>query len=348
MNYTSYLSFVLSTIEKNLESGSPYMTVAALGTVLRTLSPSITWKNFDKQTLSQVLADLQAQNKVHIIHTPKNALAVTLPQLSQDETPADDASSCFASVLTRMYGSVDNDSSMVSSPTAPSSSLASATAPLPRSHPFLRVHVWNAFIMLQPEGRRFFDKVSGRILTGVMDEAPFGDQWIEIPVISADEQKNWGHNFVLEHCQDLEDKLSPFLHDPMRFVHTLKTLSPDAARSWNSIRTAKVISAVNSWASTHHIDHVLLFQQAEDQTAQISAPKPSLEITQEASCTTLPETAAPFCSLSQNSFFGLPEEAIKKAILEALSTLPLATLLELPVPSGALLNALVKGRCCSN
>ncbi len=77
MSYLEYLEFVLQTATSNIKPGQAQITAAALGTLLLQSSPNVTWKGFDKRSLTELLNDPWFQGKLELGETDKGALAVS-------------------------------------------------------------------------------------------------------------------------------------------------------------------------------------------------------------------------------------------------------------------------------
>jgi len=77
MSYIEYLEFVLQTAASNIKPGQAQITAAALGTLLLQSSPNLTWKSFDKRSLSELLNDPWFEGKLEQCETDKGALAVS-------------------------------------------------------------------------------------------------------------------------------------------------------------------------------------------------------------------------------------------------------------------------------
>ncbi len=202
----------------------------------------------------------------------------------------------------------------------------SGAAPLPtvasieRFNP-LRKSVWDAFVLVAPQGRRFMHRRNGTVRVG-LDIAPApADDWVEIFPIGADAQRQWARAFVEEHHGSGASAAAQTLSDenwhPQVFVQALKRLDENVAHLWNRFRSAKVSSQVKDWLVQHALPHELAFQSSIQTTG---TKKSSVEI----------GDAIPTSE---------PEE-IRRAILTALSALPLEKLLEIPIPAGVMLSAL--------
>lgn len=191
----------------------------------------------------------------------------------------------------------------------------------------LRKSIWDAFVLVAPEGRRFMHRRTGTVrvaLDGVPEPA---DDWVEICPIGTDIQQEWARAFIAEGHGSGADAAAQTLSDgnwhPQLFVQQLKHSDENIARLWNRFRSAKVSLLVKDWLVHHALPSELAFQTntqssgGQGLTAEGSGGRTTVES----------ET-----------------ENVRRAILLALSTLPLEKLLEIPIPAGVMLSALSNAR----
>ncbi|MGE8547640.1 MAG: hypothetical protein ACN6OC_09415 [Alcaligenes sp.] len=280
MTYQDYLDLVVQTVAKNLKPGSRYITTAALGGLLLKVSPEQSWKTFGKRTLSELLAELESGGKLTRIKTEKGALAVSLGDAVSVPPPV---------------------------------------AVIEKFNP-LRKSVWNAFVLLSPEGKRFLHRQNG-VVRVALDVAPTpADDWIEIPQISVETQKEWAREFLSERHENDANLVVLGLDEnwhPQAFVQALKQSDETTARLWNQFRSAKVSVIVRDWLEQHSLSHELAFQSG-------AVPNRARAATERT---------------NENSQVHRSED-VRQVILAALSNLPLEKLLEIPIPAGVMLSAL--------
>lgn len=185
----------------------------------------------------------------------------------------------------------------------------------------LRKSIWDAFVLVAPEGRRFMHRRTGTVRVA-LDIAPApADDWVEIIPIGIDTQREWAQAFIAEGHGNATDAAAQTLLDenwhPQMFVQLLKRSDQNVARLWNRFRSAKVSSLVKEWLVQHVLPSELAFQSSVQATG---AKSPSIEIGD---------------AIPANE-----SEEVRRAILTALSALPLEKLLEIPIPAGVMLSAL--------
>lgn len=184
----------------------------------------------------------------------------------------------------------------------------------------LRKPIWDAFILLDPDGKRFMHRQSGGVRMA-LDVAPTpADDWIEIPRISVEVQKEWASEFLSERPEDEASPALLTLDDnwhPQEFVKNLKRSDETTARLWNQFRSAKVSAIVRDWLARNSLSHELAFQ-SDAGPSRVRATKGRVN--------EIPQMRCP--------------EDVRQVILAALSNLPLEKLLEIPIPAGVMLSAL--------
>lgn len=184
----------------------------------------------------------------------------------------------------------------------------------------LRKPVWDAFVLLSPEGKRFLHRQDGGVRVA-LDVAPTpAEDWIEIPPISIETQKEWACEF-LSTRPDLDgnsavQRLYENWH-PQKFIQELKRLDEGVARLWNKSRSEKVSLFVRDWLERHSLSHDLAFQSGAG-----------------------PSRIRAFAERAGENSQVHRSEDVRRVILSALSKLPLEKLLEIPIPAGVMLSAL--------
>ncbi|WP_185265508.1 hypothetical protein [Halopseudomonas xiamenensis] len=184
----------------------------------------------------------------------------------------------------------------------------------------LRKPVWDAFVLLSPEGKRFLNRQNG-VVRVALDVAPTpADDWIEIPRISVETQKEWAREFLSERLENDANLAVQGLDEdwhPQVFVQELKHSDEATAHLWNQFRSAKVSVIVRDWLEQHSLSHELAFQSG----ARPNRVRAATERTNE-------------------NYQVHRSEDVRQVILAALSNLPLEKLLEIPIPAGVMLSAL--------
>lgn len=184
----------------------------------------------------------------------------------------------------------------------------------------LRKPVWLSFTMATPAGGRYLNRRSGHVRFGLQTAPTPLDEWVEITPVQDTEQLAWARSFADE--AGLADK--PAIIDALArskwyldFPTALEGESRALRHRWNQLRTAKVSAIAKEWAVTNDVDLGLVFQVGLAQGTQRAKP----EAVVDASKPPLGDRR-------------------REWILAALATLPLERLLEIPLPAGALLDAI--------
>lgn len=185
----------------------------------------------------------------------------------------------------------------------------------------LRKSIWDAFVLATPEGKRFLHRRNGIVRVG-LDIAPApADDWVEISPVGIERQRTWANEFIAEAnsdaTQDAEQTLNADHWHPHMFAQALRQIDENLARQWNRFRSSKVSSLVKEWLSQHALPFDMAFQSSIRSG--------------EAKGTTVE---------ARESVSAYESEEVRRAILTALSSLPLEKLLEIPIPAGLMLSAL--------
>ncbi|MDN5780613.1 MAG: OST-HTH/LOTUS domain-containing protein [Luteimonas sp.] len=85
MEYSEYLDLVIQLVGTHAQPDAPF-PAAALGGLLRKAAPDVSFKNFGKRSLSEVLEDLQTRESIMLTVTDKGALAVQRTTVGEAET----------------------------------------------------------------------------------------------------------------------------------------------------------------------------------------------------------------------------------------------------------------------
>jgi hypothetical protein len=185
----------------------------------------------------------------------------------------------------------------------------------------LRKSIWEAFVLVTPEGRRFMHRRSGIVRVGLEIAPAPADDWAEILPLGIEKQLAWANEFVAEGHGDAvraaEQTLGADHWHPHTFAQALRQADENLARQWNRFRSSKVSSVVKDWLAQHAIPSEFAFQSSSRVT---DVKGPSIEVGE--------------------SVRTGETETVRRAILMALSSLPLEKLLEIPIPAGVMLSAL--------
>lgn len=188
----------------------------------------------------------------------------------------------------------------------------SLDAPALKEYNKLKKAVWGAFVMATPAGRRFLNRKTGAVRSGLQaPPAPY-DEWAEITPISSETQKAWASRFLEDVKVTVDDDIRHALgSDQANWVHSFTVAVRNHASDWNRFRSSKVAANVDSWASQCGIPRDLVFQS---QTPPNTTIRPGSSVD--------------------------PADSDRAIILAALATLPIDRLREISLPAGVLLDAL--------
>ncbi len=189
----------------------------------------------------------------------------------------------------------------------------------------LRKSIWDAFVLVSPEGKRFMHRREGTVRVA-LDIAPTpADDWAEISPISTEAQRTWAQEFIAQGHGTIVEGAAQISADgnwhPQAFIRSLKQSDENLARLWNRFRSAKVSAVVQDWLTQNILPSELAFQSDSRTLHQVVGVNRS----------------------NIDVGHGIPaheSEDVRQAILIALSTLPLEKLLEIPIPAGVMLSAL--------
>lgn len=277
MEYPEYLDLAIHLIVTSERPGVP-LPAAALGNLLRKAAPDVSFRDFDKLSLREVLEDLHTRGRITLTQTDKGAFAVRSIGDGETETPIQ--------------------------------------AP---SYNILRKQIWEAFTFAAPPGRRFLNRLGCSVRSGLSATPSPADEWVEITRITTETQRTWAVEFVKTLKPDIRAAMQLVLQNKdwsgYSFVASLRDQDAQAAREWNKLRSTKVAAHVHEWLVANALPPAWAFQQQ-------SAANPQ------------PRTT------SSGSIVPAGELETRDVILAALARLPLSKLLEIPIPSGLILNAL--------
>lgn len=207
----------------------------------------------------------------------------------------------------------------------PTGSVETVSAPQIESFNPLRKAIWEGFVFTAPAGRRYMHRLSGIIRAG-LDMAPTpADEWIELTPLSSDVQRQWAIDFLSqidpEKLKATRQQVSNSPWHPQQFAKVMREEDESAARSWNRYRSSKVSAVVQHWLSENNIPTEFAFQQHGQILIDGTSEPKELGLIQAKS-----------------------RDETKQLILRALAEMPLERLLEIPIPAGILLSALLSGK----
>jgi hypothetical protein len=159
-----------------------------------------------------------------------------------------------------------------------------------------------------PPGLRFFNRVTGQISLGNAQVPDLKADWVAIPVIKEDQQKEWARALIVE----LQlDSMRECLGDPkwyLRLPAELRAVNPIYLSRWNAVRTSHVAEIVENWAQEHSVPRELILR----------VPPP-------------PEKLPPIDTTESRA------EPVRERVLAAISRMTTEQLLEIPIPAKYLL-----------
>jgi hypothetical protein len=279
MTPVDYVDIALQLIRTHASANDQGITAAHLGALLHRSVPNCDWRNLGYTTLKQFLMTMEADDLVQLGETTKGALSVS-----------------------------PKNKTFALEPTG--------TPPKSRTFNPLRKPFWVAFVVYEPRGRRFFHRPSGNIRMGAREAPAPRDEWIEIPPIPDETQREWAEEFLKKQSLRNREEFAQILDDPewvKKLPKELAGIEPGLAKEWNRQRSVRVSEAVQVWSSTNGIDPSIAFQSGP------RAPKTTDSRLVQA-----------------KGVAGTPKSA-RARVLSALALLPTEYLLEIPIPAKYLL-----------
>ena len=193
----------------------------------------------------------------------------------------------------------------------------SAVAPQAETYNPLHRAMWEAFTFSAPQGRRFINRTTGLIRAGLALAPNPADEWVEITPLGPELQRQWAVEFLAEQAPGISEGLAAFLQEdswtPHAFTARLREMDPGITRAWNAFRSRRVSAHVQNWLRDNALPPAWAFQQQSPATPLVSPIAPG----------------------------GAANDAeARQVIMAALAQMPLAQLLEIPIPVGLVLSAL--------
>jgi hypothetical protein len=275
-----YVDLAHQLIQSNLSPADNGITAARLGFLLRQSQPGLDWKAFGFGSLKGLLEYMEQHGLVEVGDNAKKALAVWPPTKSFELRPPATSKPTFN----------------------------------PITKPF-----WVAFVVHQPQGRRFYHRPSGTIRMGLRDEPSPADEWVEITPISEETQKSWARAFITKRQLQAREELADALNEPdwyRAFPEALANIDVPLTREWNRSRSARVSETVQSWCAASALDPAVAFQgkavpvggEPQVSSKTVPARRPAQR-----------------------------PDSLRATVLSALARLPTEYLLEIPIPAKYLL-----------
>lgn len=178
--------------------------------------------------------------------------------------------------------------------------------------------MWEAFTFTAPQGKRFINRTTGLIRAGLAIAPNPADEWVEITPLGAELQRQWAGEFLSEQNPEIAQSLDVSLQDdgwtPHAFVSELRARDMGVARSWNAFRSRRVSAHVQNWLREHALPPAWAFQQQSPSASVASSIIPAATAT-------------------------VGDAETRQIIMAALAQMPLAQLLEIPIPVGLVLSA---------
>lgn len=179
----------------------------------------------------------------------------------------------------------------------------------------LKADVWYAFVKADPPGKRYFDSLSGEIRVNC--ETPPGNGWIELTPVSPSWEKQNASAF-LDRNDVTSQKARQAIEEPkwyLAFSEALHGVSPQLASDWKRERSHSVIDVVEKWCKDNGIDTSQIYEA----TSQIQK-----------------RTFTQFKPVPPS----LGQDILREALLNAISHLTTAELLEIRIPASKLIGEL--------
>jgi hypothetical protein len=280
MTRDEFLSAVVQLI-RGTEHGSTGLKASTLGNLILRSIPDH-WSKHNFFALKDVLKELEKRGQAEVFADDKGIMSV---RLSNAPVPA------------------ANDMSKT-----------------PTKFVRLRIEVWHAFVDHLPIGKRFFQRSTGAVSMGQERPPQNESDWIAIPAISQETQKDWARQFLKEqHVTDVPTDFDDGSWFGM-FNRKLAHKGPASVKAWNRSRSARVAAIVIGWCGEMSIPQSLVTD------VRHRAQEPGHD---GAKVEVAPES----------------QDDIRRQILEALGRMPTHELLDIPIPGRYLIpNAMARQR----
>ena len=286
MDKSAYIDFVYGVIQSQSPSREQ-VTAAKLGLELRRALDGPSWMVHGFSTLKDLLREMEHSGLLQIVKTDSGALAVQIEDRKRLQS---------------------GDSSSVGT-----------DRPIFKAR--LRQEIWSAFVIDEPEGKRFLNIATGEVRMGLRESPVPVDDWLQVIPISGDAQRAWAEVFLREH--DLSSNLpivnSLTPNDWYRsFPQALREHSPMLASEWNRRRSRLVVDEVRRWCAENDLSPEIAFERRIRRERLKRSPA------------------------TGGRSVVWDEESMRSIVLEALADTPSDWLLNLSIPSRYIFRALAK------
>lgn len=179
-----------------------------------------------------------------------------------------------------------------------------------QARPRVRSDIWRAFVFVSPDEQHILERATGRLISGsaIGETMPtdFDDhRYVRITRISPDLQKEWMRQFVQSRDSLNIDEAPIDVENWWRqFPDWVRKISPDLEQEWRRFRTKQVSTFLRRWAESNEVPSASLFVTTQPR----HAPETSIAATPE------------------------DEQAIRRAVIAAISEMPLTELEDLQIP----------------
>lgn len=175
--------------------------------------------------------------------------------------------------------------------------------------------VWRAFVHIDNLSSSYFDKRRSCVLSADEYSASHSADAVRIERIPASEQQSWMSQFISQ--LGLQRLDAPVNDDRwwLQFPKWLAQQSPELDIEWRKFRTRQVVAKVREWARANGIP--------EEQVLSPSRPR-----------------VAPSPSPMADRPIPVRDDALREAMVAAISEMPLEELVRLPIPAHYLLRHL--------
>ena len=286
MDTSEYLISAYELI-KSQSSADELIPASRVGLLLRGAHGGPRWEEHGFRALKDLLREMEARGLMRLSETSGGALALQLTDRADPALAANDPSN---------------------------SSLGT-------SDQVLRSEIWRAFVVEEPSGKRFINKESREVLTGLAQPPRPVEDWIELTPIPAETQRAWAKEFLASKSLSSDSALIESLEsiDWYRsFPTVLATHSPFLASDWNRHRSSLVARQVRQWCDEHHLKYQFAFRnRVPRRDSPLSAPLLDLHAQWD-------------------------DTRLRAVLVDAFSCAPTECLLDLPIPPRYVLRALMK------
>jgi hypothetical protein len=244
MDRTAFLAAVSKLVREASQSKEPEgLKLATLGYWIRGKLLE-DWRVLGFPQLKHVVQELARSGQMRLGPDSKGALSVWSVEVSTAESPIG----------------------------APATPLPSSTTSVsnPPKFPYMRQAIWLALV--SPSSVvQYLDRRTGHVQISAVGSP--GADWIEMPRIDQETQRNWAREFLARHGLATDSELLAALTAidwHVLFPQMLRQRSTLLARRWQVDRSSRVRTLAVEWCRQKGVEESLIF----DPPAQASAPAP--------------------------------------------------------------------------